>query len=153
MMESIWNPLFFTSKWLFVGLLYLFLFLVMAVVWKEMRQQIGKAGDRKDGPAAPGRLRVIQSGSDPNLTTGMLLTLKHQFALGAATDNDLVLADEFVSARHTRLRWDGAGWWLEDLGSRNGTLVNGRIIAPHTPHPTPFGARITIGDVEFELLS
>ncbi len=151
-MENIWNPLFFTSKWLFAGLLYLFLFLVMAVVWQEMRQQIGKAGNRKAGPTAPGRLRVIQSGSDPNLTAGVLLALKNQATLGAATDNDLVLADEFVSARHTRLRWDGAGWWLEDLGSRNGTLVNGLIIAPHTPQPISFGTHITIGDVEFELL-
>jgi hypothetical protein len=151
-MESIWNPLFFTSKWLFVGLLYLFLFLVMAVVWQEMRQQIGKASDHQIGSAAPGHLRVIQNGSDPNLTADVLLTLKNQVTLGAATDNDLVLADEFVSARHTRLRWDGAGWWVEDLGSRNGTLVNDLIIAPHKPQPISFGSRIEIGDMEFELL-
>jgi hypothetical protein len=151
-MEGIWNPLFFTSKWLFVGLLYLFLFLVMAVVWQEMRQQIGKAGHRRAGPAAPGHLRVIRSGSDPNLITGLLLPLKNQVTLGAATDNDLVLADEFVSARHTRLRWDGAGWWIEDLGSRNGTQVNDRIMAPHKPQPISFGSRIEIGDMAFELL-
>ncbi|HKC11017.1 MAG TPA: FHA domain-containing protein [Vicinamibacteria bacterium] len=38
---------------------------------------------------------------------------------------DLVLEDPRVSKRQARLLWTGAGWALEDLGSKNGTLVNG----------------------------
>lgn len=37
---------------------------------------------------------------------------------------DLVVEDPRVSKRHARLRWTGAGWALEDLGSKNGTTVN-----------------------------
>jgi adenylate cyclase len=36
----------------------------------------------------------------------------------------LVVEDPRVSKRHARLRWTGAGWALEDLGSKNGTTVN-----------------------------
>jgi putative methionine-R-sulfoxide reductase with GAF domain len=36
----------------------------------------------------------------------------------------LVVEDARVSKRHARLRWTGAGWALEDLGSKNGTTVN-----------------------------
>ena len=37
----------------------------------------------------------------------------------------LVLEDSRVSKRHARLRWTGSAWALDDLGSKNGTIVNG----------------------------
>lgn len=45
--------------------------------------------------------------------------------VGRAPESGLVLEDRRVSKRHARLQWSGAGWRLEDLGSKNGTLVNG----------------------------
>jgi transcriptional regulator with GAF, ATPase, and Fis domain len=45
--------------------------------------------------------------------------------VGREPDNALVLEDRCVSKHHARLRWCGAGWRLEDLGSKNGTLVDG----------------------------
>jgi pSer/pThr/pTyr-binding forkhead associated (FHA) protein len=48
--------------------------------------------------------------------------------IGRARDADLVLADELVSRRHARVVLSGAGAVVEDLGSRNGTFVNGDLI-------------------------
>ncbi len=45
--------------------------------------------------------------------------------VGREPESGLVLEDRRVSKRHARLQWSGAGWCLEDLGSKNGTLVNG----------------------------
>ena len=45
--------------------------------------------------------------------------------VGRAEDNDLVLADPEVSRHHARLEPDGQGWRAVDLGSTNGTWVNG----------------------------
>jgi len=45
--------------------------------------------------------------------------------VGRADDNDLVLADPEVSRHHARLERDGQGWRAIDLGSTNGTWVNG----------------------------
>ncbi len=48
-------------------------------------------------------------------------------ALGRATDNDIVLTDPSVSRHHAEIRWDpAAGYQLRDLGSHNGTYVNGQ---------------------------
>jgi hypothetical protein len=47
---------------------------------------------------------------------------------GRARDCHCVLIDPSVSRTHARLRRDGGRWWLADLGSSNGTRVNGRRV-------------------------
>lgn len=65
--------------------------------------------------------------------------------IGRLSTNDVVLADSNVSRRHAELRRSGDGWQLVDLGSTNGTAVNGRPISEHS---LVHGDRITIGTSE-----
>jgi serine phosphatase RsbU (regulator of sigma subunit) len=56
--------------------------------------------------------------------------------IGRSTSADVSIADRFLSRRHARLYRQGDDWLVEDLGSRNGTLVNGaKISAPKTVRP------------------
>ena len=58
------------------------------------------------------------------------------------------LTDEFVSSRHARIDWrtDQQAWWIEDHGSRNGTLVNDeRVMRSELKHRDI----INIGGVQF----
>ncbi|HEX6203289.1 MAG TPA: SpoIIE family protein phosphatase [Thermoanaerobaculia bacterium] len=48
--------------------------------------------------------------------------------VGRSLGCDLVLADAFLSRQHARLWRQADGWWIEDLGSRNGTRVNGEAV-------------------------
>src|SRR5262245_46983274 len=52
--------------------------------------------------------------------------------IGRSSASDLVLADQFLSRRHTRLYLDGSTLFVEDLGSRNGTLLNGNPVTQPT---------------------
>lgn len=54
----------------------------------------------------------------------------------------LVLHDPEVSRRHLKIAHGENGWWLDDLGSTNGSFVNGQRITHHTAAP---GDRIQIG--------
>jgi hypothetical protein len=53
-------------------------------------------------------------------------------SIGRWRDNDVVVDDRWVSRHHARVRHAGEQYLIEDLGSKNGTLVNGRRIAGPT---------------------
>jgi hypothetical protein len=146
-----WNGLLFASKWVFIGLVYFMLFIVLVAVRRELSYRI-----ESRGPAAavvsPGRMKVLAPGADSRLRAGAVLGLRPETTLGAGADNEIALGDPFVSARHARLSWDGSNWWVEDLGSRNGTYVDRRRCPSHTPQILPAGGVLQVGDVVFELL-
>ncbi|MGD8634401.1 MAG: FHA domain-containing protein, partial [Anaerolineales bacterium] len=71
--------------------------------------------------------------------------------IGRAADNTIVLDDEIVSAHHARLSYlSDRQWWLEDLGSRNGTAVN--AVPVDEPLAVTDGDTISFGNVEFRLV-
>lgn len=58
--------------------------------------------------------------------------MRRVYVLGRELDCDVVLSDPSVSRHHAVLRRDGHRWLLEDLGSTNGTRVNGSIVVGPT---------------------
>ncbi len=66
--------------------------------------------------------------------------------IGRRASNTIVLPDTQASSLHAEIRPDGVGYVLVDLGSTNGTSVNGQPMAAHTPHALRAGDVITIGD-------
>lgn len=49
--------------------------------------------------------------------------------IGRESDNELVLLDEGISRRHARVERRGTGWVVMDTSSRNGTLINGKLLS------------------------
>ena len=70
------------------------------------------------------------------------------FRIGKSRDNDLVLADETVSRTHCEIVREPKGYLLRDMGSTNGTLLDGAEIKEAWLKP---GAVITIGKVELKV--
>ena len=61
--------------------------------------------------------------------TGRIIALPNQMVtLGRAPDNDVVVADPATSGRHGRIEVRAGAFWISDLGSTNGTLVNGEPV-------------------------
>jgi ABC-type multidrug transport system ATPase subunit len=70
---------------------------------------------------------------------------KAAWLIGRGPDCDLVVTEAAVSTRHCRLTHQADGFVLEDLGSKNGTFVNGSRIAPGEQVHVAHGARVTLG--------
>ena len=81
---------------------------------------------------------------------GTRLTLgEAQITIGRAEDSTLVITDDYASARHARLVPRGGQWFVEDLGSTNGTYLDRAKVT--APTPVPLGVPIRIGRTSIEL--
>lgn len=97
--------------------------------------------------AAPGAALLVVE--HPASVRGMTLSLQSGGSV-IGRDAELILPDSTLSRRHARAWWHGATWWVEDCGSKNGTLVNGQRI--ESPVPVRVGDRVTFGAVECRLV-
>src|ERR1043166_1973911 len=70
---------------------------------------------------------------------------KDVVTLGRLPANTIVIDDSKTSGRHAEVWPDGAGYMLVDVGSMNGTLLNGQPLRPQEPVPLHAGDVITIG--------
>ncbi len=92
------------------------------------------------------RYLVVTAGS----LAGTKITLGSQPVLiGRADDSTLVLTDDYSSTRHARLSQRGSEWYVEDLGSTNGTYLDRAKVT--TAVRVPIGTPVRIGKTAIEL--
>jgi hypothetical protein len=76
---------------------------------------------------------------------GERLPLRARHLVGRSRSCHLRLERATVSAEHAVLWWTGERWLVRDLGSRNGTWVDGERLEPLSSRPLPQGAALTFG--------
>ena len=120
-----------------VLLLYVFLFLVVRGMYRDLRSA-GKAvappATPRAAPIAP-RLIVLMVGQTA-YRVGQQFALRNPTMLGRDPKCDIPVEDEFVSAEHLKLLLTNGSWMAQDLNSTNGTRLNGvrlRGTAPLKP--------------------
>ena len=146
----------------FLILLWIFVFTVVGVIRRDLfagsRSKSIVASPRGVGGAVlPGRPAKVKRGKAARqlvVTAGNLagtrITLgEAPITIGRAEDSTLVITDDFASARHARLVPRDGQWFVEDLGSTNGTYLDrGKVSGPT---PVPLGVPIRIGRTSLEL--
>ncbi len=73
------------------------------------------------------------------------------FRIGRQQDNDLVLRDNRISRNHAVIDADKDEYFIEDLGSANGTFLNGQRLTPYLPHPLHDGDELQLGRVRIQV--
>jgi len=132
--------LLFGLRLLATTILYTFLGLAFYLIWRSLKQA-------QSAPAPRYQLRVLAAPADSALAVGDELALQSITHVGRDPTNTIVVGDGGASARHARLSRDNGLWWLEDLGSRNGTLLNDLPLAK--PASLAEGDVIAIGAARF----
>jgi hypothetical protein len=101
---------------------------------------------KSGGKAAKPERLLITAGDK----AGYQLNLEgREITIGRAENSDLVIDDEFASTNHARLVKVSDGWMVQDLGSTNGTYLDGKKIS--SPVELKLGAEVRIGKTAFEL--
>lgn len=127
---------------LFLLLLYLFLARLIRALLRDLRAAAREPAER------PGRLVVLElPGGEP--AVGRSFGLDVITPLGRDVNNAIVIDDPFASAEHAVLTYRGRSWYLEDLGSTNGSYVNGQPIEGMAA--VGYGDELQIGQVRFRL--
>ena len=148
-------------KVVYLALLWLFILSAVSVIRSDLFGKTVRASDQPqelETPPPPakrakrhrGEPRVLmisqgnQAGLSAELAGGVIM-------IGRGVDCQLILEDDYVSTRHARVVSTPNGIYVEDLGSTNGTYVNGqRITAPTT---ITFADTVRIGKTILKLES
>jgi hypothetical protein len=114
--------LFAALRITFIASIYLFLFVVLRTTVRELAVAARDMGG--DERRAAGTGLIVLDAADSSLAPGAALSLEPASSLGRVAGNTIVIDDPHTSARHAELRFARGQWWLRDLGSSNGTLLN-----------------------------
>lgn len=127
--------------------LWFFVYLIVRVVRKDVQVvTVAAPGPAPVEPSQPHLLVTAGSLKGTRLPLGSVAIL-----IGRAPTCSLVLEDDFASAKHARIYQSGDGkhWYVEDLGSTNGTYVNNeKITEPVELEPS---TRVRIGQSVIQL--
>lgn len=141
----------------FLLLLWLFIFSVLRILRTDLYAPAGSVMLRRGltlrgprGVTAPGRTAARYLMVTEGALAGTRITLGTQPVLiGRADDSTLVLTDDYASTRHARLSQRGPDWYVEDLGSTNGTYLDRAKVT--TAVRVPIGTPVHVGKTVIEL--
>lgn len=141
-------------------LLYLFFLRVLRAVWTEINPKPAEAaagGGTKQRPMKPRQARKAGRSGQPQLRVieppglrGQAYPLDEEVTLGRAGGCQVPLEDAYASQMHARVFHRDGRWYVEDLGSTNGTYLNRRRVAG--PMVMKRRDRIQIGNTVLELV-
>jgi hypothetical protein len=163
-------------KFCLLALIFLFLARVLRAVWVEITAPLPTAGaggaslgvapdqelnrgstsklskaakplkrSEKSATGQPSQLTVVE----PPELLGKVYALEPEMTLGRAPGCAIVITDSFASQLHARIFNRDDKWFVEDLGSRNGTWLNRNQV--HGPLRIEPGDRIRVGDTVLEM--
>jgi FHA domain len=143
------EPLAAALKFGFLAVLYLFLLWVARSASRDLARTAepgvpDRAGAAKPKPAGAPRLEVVAAmGHEP----GKVFPVDGGITLGRAAAADIRVDDPFASSAHARVFPRGRFVYIEDMGSTNGTYLNGRQL--ERPEQLSVSDSIRIGDTEY----
>jgi pSer/pThr/pTyr-binding forkhead associated (FHA) protein len=137
------GPLLLVLRVLLALALYAFLAWAFLSLWRDIRQQSALLAARRAPPLSLAIRRAGQAEEVRRFTQAGI-------TLGRDPACECPLDEDTISARHACLSHHHGQWWLEDLDSTNGTLLNGERLS--TPTVVIPGDEIGCGDVRLTVV-
>ena len=146
------EPLAVALKFGFLAVLYLFLLWVIRMALRDLRGVYSPGyetgyHDVLGGEGAQDAFLVVEEGG--GLSKGEHFDLFGGISLGRSADADIRLDDRYASGIHARVFNRSGAYYVEDMNSTNGTLLNSREL--HGEAELSPGDVIRIGDTEFRV--
>lgn len=135
--------LIWIMRFVLLGIIYVFLYKVVKVMYNDL-----KGGRQRKGFSAG--IEVVEVGTRCSVPVGSVYPLHPMTSIGRAADNTIVLDSEYVSGYHARIFLKNNSYVLKDMGSTNGTYLNGNRL--DRPAVIRNDDHINIGGVVFKVI-
>jgi pSer/pThr/pTyr-binding forkhead associated (FHA) protein len=149
-----YDPISVALKFGFLVVLYLFLLVIARSAFKDLRRTVSPAPDATGfhaapdftgAPAAPEGWLIAERGG--GLESGRRFDLIGGLSVGRSKESDVQIEDRYASSLHARVFSRGGRFFVEDMNSTNGTLLNGAALRGEAELID--GDAVQIGDTVF----
>ncbi|MBO5364661.1 MAG: FHA domain-containing protein [Clostridia bacterium] len=127
---TFYNLLSSILSYVFTVIIYLFIFGVIRLIYLDVKKMSRFESDSVNvSGVATASLRTLPTKKALENPLKKRYMIYGEAIIGRNKSCDVSLREKFVSAQHVRIWYEDGEWLLEDLGSRNGTTINGQRIA------------------------
>jgi hypothetical protein len=151
-----YDPISVALKFGFIAVLYLFVLVIARSAFKDLRRTVAPAPDAtgfhaapaySEAPRGPDGWLVVERGGglEPNQRFDLIGGL----SIGRSKEADVRIEDRYASSIHARVFSREGRFYVEDMSSTNGTLLNGATL--HGEAELIDGDTVQIGDTTFRL--
>ncbi len=130
---------------LVIVIIYVIIFMALRIMYKDV-----KSGDKKKALKKAYGLEVVSAVEGSNLKRGSIIPINRVITLGRREDNLVVLNDPYASGYHAKIYPKNTEYFVEDLNSTNGTLLNDEFVEGKVP--LEIGDEIRIGVTRFRVI-
>lgn len=131
-------------RYVFIILIYLFIFSILRLMYLDVKSITSGGGSLDEA-----YLKVVNRLDSLNFKMQEYYIIEGDISLGRSSRNDVVIKDKFVSKNHLLIREKNQRYYLEDLGSANGTFLNGVKIDPNELIELQNNDKIGVGFIQF----
>ncbi len=131
-------------RYVFIILIYLFIFSILRLMYLDVKSMTSGGGSLDEA-----YLKVVNRLDSLNFKMQEYYVIEGDISLGRSSRNDVVIKDKFVSKNHLLIREKNQRYYLEDLGSANGTFLNGVKIDPNELIELQNNDKIGVGFIQF----
>lgn len=139
--DKLFNVLSLIFRYIFILLIYLFMIGIIRMIYldiKSMRSSIN------DGDSY---LKLLNRKDTLPFKVNEVYVIDNDVTIGRGAQNDIILKDPYISKSHAKIIIDENEYFLEDLNSVNGTLINDEKVFDVVKLKD--GDRIKLGQIEF----
>lgn len=131
-------------KYIFITIIYIFLFSIIRLIYLDIRSIYNRmSGSAENVPY----LKLINRRDELYFKVEESYVLSGKKVLGRSSATDIPIGDPFLSQQHAEFYSENGTYYLKDLGSKNGTVLNGNRVTQDASLKN--GDKIEVGQLSF----
>ena len=132
-------------KFILIAIVYVFILRVVKMVYFDISETKRARRKMNEGMA---QIKYLGKKKDLKYKVCDSYAIREETFVGRAKENDVRISSPFMSAKHARIFFEDGEFYMEDLGSSNGTMLNGKDIGNYTV-TLKSGDKIAFGELKF----